>query len=168
MLLPFDKLPDHSHIWIYQASRPLNSGEISIISHELSAFTNEWTAHGIPLKASFDIRFHQFVILGADEHVQEASGCSIDDSVRKVKELESKIGDVDLFDRRRIAFMVGKDVITIQMEDLKKEFKNGVWHGGTLVFNNVIKNKGELTSGWLIPAEITWLKRYLPTETIAR
>ena len=168
MHLPFDKLPDHSRIWIYQASRPLNSGEVSIISDELSAFTNEWSAHGIPLKASFDIRFQQFVILGADEKAQEASGCSIDDSVRKVKELEGKIGGVDLFDRRRIAFMIGNDVKTIHMEDLKKELNNGVWHGGTLVFNNVIKSKSELTNGWLIPAETTWLKRYLPSETIAR
>ena len=168
MHIPFDKLPDHSRIWIYQASRPLNSEAVSIISDELSAFTKEWTAHGIPLEASFDIRFHQFVILSADEQVQEASGCSIDDSVRKVKELEGKIGGVDLFDRMRIAFMIGGDVITIPMEDLKKEFNNGVWHGGTLVFNNVIKSKSELTSGWLIPAEITWLKRYLPRETIAR
>ena len=168
MLLPFNKLPDHSRIWIFQASRPLNSGEVSIISDELSAFTNEWTAHGIPLQASFDIRFQQFVILSADEHVQEASGCSIDDSVRKVKEIEGKIGSVDLFDRRRIAFLIDREVVTIQIEDLKKEFSNGVWHGGTLVFNNVIKSKGELSSGWLVPAEITWLKRYLPSETIAR
>jgi hypothetical protein len=42
-----------------------------------------------------------------------------------------------------------------------------VWHGGTLVFNNVITKKGELNTGWLIPAETTWLKRYLPSETIA-
>ena len=168
MLLPFDKLPDHSRLWIYQASRSLNSGEVSIISDKLSAFTSEWSAHGIPLKASFDIRFNQFVILAADEHQQEASGCSIDDSVRTVKEIEETIGNVDLFDRRRIAFLKTNDVITIPMEDLKKEFNNGVWHGGTLVFNNLISKKGELTSGWLVPAEITWLKRYLPSETIAR
>jgi len=168
MLVPFNNLPDHSRIWIYQASRPFNSAELSILSDELSAFTREWAAHGVGLKASFDIRFQQFVILGADEHIQEASGCSIDDSVRKVKELEGKIGSIDLFERRRIAFLIDKEVITIQMDDLKKEFNNGVWHGGTLVFNNLIKSKGELTSGWLIPAEITWLKRYLPSETIAR
>ena len=167
MLLPFQNLPDHSRIWIYQASRPLKSREVSIISDELSAFTQGWAAHGIPLKASFDIRFQQFVILAIDELVQEASGCSIDDSVRKIKEVESKIGSVDLFDRRRIAFLIDEQVATIQMEDLKKEFVNGVWHGGTLVFNNVIRSKGELSKEWLIPAEITWLKRYLPSETIA-
>src|SRR5262245_6072834 len=124
MYLPFDKLPDHSRIWIYQASRPFNSAEVSIISEELSAFTSEWTAHGIPLKASFDIRFNQFVILAADENVQEASGCSIDDSVRRIKDLEEKLGGVDLFDRRRIAFLKDTDVTTIQMEHLKKEFNN--------------------------------------------
>ena len=167
MYLPFDNLPEHSRIWIYQANRRLNSDEISIISDELSAFTSGWTAHGIPLSSSFDIRFNQFVLLAADENVQEASGCSIDDSVRKVKELEQKI-KVDLFDRTCIAFLKDKDVITVPMNNLKGEYGRGVWRGSTLVFNNVITEKGELKTGWLVPAEITWLKRYLPSETLAR
>jgi len=166
MHLQFDILPEHSRIWIYQADRAFNSRQVSIISDELSAFTNGWAAHGVPLRSSFDIRFNQFVILAADENVQEASGCSIDDSVRKVKELEQVIG-VNLFDRKRIAFLKDKDVITLPMSDLKDEYNKGVWHGGTLVFNNVITKKGELNTGWLIPAETTWLKRYLPSETIA-
>lgn len=166
MHLQFDILPEHSRIWIYQANRPFNSREVSIISDELSAFTSGWTAHGVPLRSSFDIRFNQFVILAADEKIQEASGCSIDDSVRKVKELEQEIG-VDLFDRKCIAFLKEKDVITLPMNDLKGEYNKGVWHGGTLVFNNVITKKGELSTGWLLPAETTWLKRYLPSETIA-
>ncbi|HZI26285.1 MAG TPA: hypothetical protein VFD46_14470 [Chryseolinea sp.] len=166
MFLQFDILPEHSRIWIYQANRSFNSREVSIISNELSAFTDGWAAHGVPLRSSFDIRFNQFVILAADENVQEASGCSIDDSVRKVKELEQKIG-VDLFDRKSIAFLKDKDVITLPMNDLKGEYDNGVWHGSTLVFNNVITRKGELNTGWLIPAKTTWLKRYLPRETIA-
>src|ERR1700752_565917 len=132
MILPFEKLPDHSRIWIYQATRPFNSRELSIISDELSAFTNSWAAHGIPLNAGFDIRFNQFVILAADEHVQQASGCSIDDSVRKVKELKETIG-VDLFDRKQIAFLKGSEVITIHMENLKSAFSNRVWDAGTLV-----------------------------------
>jgi hypothetical protein len=166
MFLQFDILPEHSRIWIYQANRAFNSEEVSIISNELSAFTDGWAAHGVPLRSSFDIRFNQFVILAADENVQEASGCSIDDSVRKVKELEQKVG-VDLFDRKCIAFLKDKDVITLPMNDLKGEYDKGMWNGGTLVFNNVITRKGELNTGWLIPAETTWLKRYLPRETIA-
>jgi hypothetical protein len=59
------------------------------------------------------------------------------------------------------------DVITLPMNDLKGEYDKGMWNGGTLVFNNVITRKGELNTGWLIPAETTWLKRYLPRETIA-
>jgi hypothetical protein len=166
MFLQFDILPEHSRIWIYQANRAFNSSEASIISNELSAFTDGWVAHGIPLRSSFEIRFNQFVILAADENVQEASGCSIDDSVRKVKDLEQRIG-VDLFDRKCIAFLKDKDVITLPMNDLKGEYNKGVWDGGTLVFNNVITRKGELNTSWLIPAETTWLKRYLPRETIA-
>jgi hypothetical protein len=107
------------------------------------------------------------VILSADEKVQEASGCSIDDSVRKVKEIQQKI-NVDLFDRTCVAFLKDEDVITVPMNNLKGEYGRGVWQGSTLVFNNVVITKGELKTGWLVPAEITWLKRYLPRETIAR
>lgn len=166
MHLPFEELPEHSRIWIYQANRPFNSSELSIISDELSTLTSGWAAHGIPLKSSFDIRYNQFVILAADEHIQEASGCSIDDSVRKVKELGQRI-NVDLFDRTVIAFLKDQDVITVRMNDLKGTYGRGVWNGSTLVFNNVITKKGELKTGWLVPAEITWLKRYLPSETLA-
>jgi len=165
MYLPFDILPEHSRIWIYQATRLFNSSEVSVISDELSTFTSGWSAHGIPLKSSFDIRFNQFVILAVDENVQEASGCSIDDSARKVKELEQKIS-VNLFDRKCIAFLKDKDVITVPINNLKGEYNRGVWDGRTLVFNNVITRKDELKTGWLVAAEITWLKRYLPSETI--
>ena len=166
MHIQFDDLPENSRVWIYQANRTLNSSEVSIIFDELSAFTSGWTAHGIPLKSSFDIRFNQFIILAADEQVQEASGCSIDDSVRKVKALGQKI-NVDLFDRTWIAFLKDQEVITVRMNDLKADYGRGVWGGSTLVFNNVITKKGELMTSWLIPAEITWLKRYLPSETLA-
>jgi len=165
MSTPFDSLPDHSRIWIYQSDRKFNSHDINIISEVLSAFTNEWNAHNIALRSSFEIRFNQFIIIAADENQQSASGCSIDDSVRVIKNLSQKLG-VDFFNRKQIAFLKDDEVIIVPIEDLKKQYDLDTWNERSLVFNNLAADKGQLKSAWIVPAESSWLKRYLPREQL--
>jgi hypothetical protein len=167
MFVPFESLPENSRIWIYQSSRKFNSAELLIISDALSAFTEQWKVHGIPMPSSFEIRFNQFIILAADENSTAASGCSIDDSVRMIKLLGEKLG-VELFDRTRIAFKKENEIITIPLDELKRKYLEGVWSNQTLVVNNLISTKRELSGGWLIPAEASWLKRYMPDRAVAR
>jgi len=165
MSTPFESLPDHSRIWIYQSDRKFNSHEINIISEVLSAFTNEWNAHNIALRSSYDIRFNQFIIIAADENQQSASGCSIDDSVRVIKGLSQKL-EVDFFNRKQIAFLKNDEVVIVPIEELKKQYDLGNWNQHSLVFNNLVVDKGQLKSAWIVLAESSWLKRYLPRETI--
>ncbi len=166
MFTPFQSLPDHTRIWIYQSNRKFNQLEKDIISNELLTFTNQWSAHGTPLSASFDIRFNQFVILAVDEHSTVASGCSIDNSVRTIKELGQKL-NVDFFDRTLVSFRSQDKVFAIPVRELKKTYQEGFWNSQSLVINNLISSKGDLNSDWLVPAGLTWLKRYIPSETIA-
>jgi hypothetical protein len=167
MFVPFKSLPENSRIWIYQSSRKFNSDEILIISDALSAFTDQWKVHGIPMPSSFEIRFDQFIILAADENATAASGCSIDDSVRMIKLLGEKLG-LELFDRTRIAFKKEDEIITIPLDELRRKYLEGVWSHQTLVVNNLISTKQELSRGWLIPAEASWLKRYMPDRAVVR
>ena len=167
MFVPFDKINDHSRIWIYQSSRKLNIDEVRIISESLKAFTERWLVHGSPMQASFDIRFNQFVILAADEDVNSASGCSIDDSVRTFKKLGAELG-VDFFDRTQVAFLISDEVLLMPISDLKNKLSDGVWTRETIVFNNLIASKGELNNFWQVPASATWLKRFLRKQTVAR
>lgn len=166
MFVPFKSLPDHSRIWIYQSNRKFNSHEVNIISDALTAFTERWNVHGVPMPCSFEIRFNQFIILAADEHSHSASGCSIDDSVRTMKDLCEKI-NIELFDRTQIAFKKEEEVLIVNLTDLKKEYESGTWDQESLVMNNLINTKAELADHWLVPASTTWLKRYIPGETIA-
>ena|SRR5688572_14009144 len=165
MFVPFEKIKDSSRIWIYQSNRRFNSEEAKIISQALLAFTESWLVHGSPMQASFSLRYDQFVILAADEDANAASGCSIDDSVRTLKRLGSEL-TIDFFDRSLVAFIKGEHVFTISSSDLKAKLSDGVWNSDTLVFNNLVNSKQDLTQAWLVPAGTSWLKRYLPKQTV--
>jgi len=166
MFVPFQSLPDYSRIWVYQSNKKLDIKSIAILSETLKAFTENWTVHGQPMHASFDIRFERFVILAANEGINAASGCSIDSSVRTLKEI-GHVLQVDFFDRSEVAFKAGGDVHTLNVGTLKSGLLNGDWSGDTLMFHNLIAEKSQLENGWLIPAKASWLKRYLPHESVA-
>ncbi len=166
MFVPFQSLPDYSRIWIYQANKKLDSKSVAILSETLKTFTENWMVHGQPMHASFDIRFYRFVILAANEGINAASGCSIDSSVRTLKEVGHAL-QVDFFDRSEVAFKNVDDVLTLNISTLKNSLSNGDWNADTLMFQNLIAEKSQLDTAWLIPAKASWLKRYLPHETVA-
>ena|SRR5688572_21386465 len=163
MFVPFDSLPDHARIWIYQSERKITSDEKTIISEGLQAFTHQWTVHGQPMDASFVVLHDHFIILAAND---QASGCSIDSSVRAIKSLGDQL-HIDFFNRNLIAFQKSNGVTTVMLQDLKKKFEEGTWNQDSLVFNNLVNTKKELEKNWLITAGASWLKRYLPRETVA-
>jgi len=159
MYVPFDSLADSARVWIYQAGRKLTESEKNTISETLSAFTHQWVAHGNPLKTSFKIFHDQFIVLAADENFEQASGCSIDGAVRTIQQINNQCG-LSLFDRTKVTFL--KDAImVIDSSDLLKSLEQGIWKHDTLTFNNVLSTKGDLEKYWVVPANQTWLKRYL-------
>jgi hypothetical protein len=167
MFIPFDSLPDHARIWIYQSDRKFNSTEADIISQTLSSFTQQWEVHGQPMKASFKLYYDQFIILAADEGYNEASGCSIDGSVRLLKQLGTRLS-LDFFDRNGIAFKNADQIFLIPMPELKTQHVAGKWRKDTLVFNNLVATKADLERHWVIEAGQTWLKRYLSDALVNR
>jgi hypothetical protein len=166
MYVPFDSIAPSSRIWIYQSTRKFTPGEKEMIAAHLEAFTRGWAAHGQGLKTSFDIPYDQFIILAADEAHHGASGCSIDSSVKAIKEIEQQLG-LDLFDRGQVAFRIGDTITLIRLQDLKEKYNDGIWNEGTLTFNNLVSEKGQLETSWTVPAGNTWLKRYVPVSKVA-
>lgn len=159
MFVPFDSLPSSSRIWIYQADKVFSPEQRKILSGELSAFIDEWTAHGNPMKASFQLPYDHFIIIAADEQQAEASGCSIDDSVQAIRRASQKTG-LNFLDRTSVAFKKGDAIELVSINDLKNGPNAGRWTPDTLTFNNLITTKAEL-SDWVIPAHLTWLRRYI-------
>jgi hypothetical protein len=159
MFVPFDSLPDTARVWIYQASRSLNTQEVMLSQELLRKFADKWAAHGVPLKASFQIRQQQFVVLSVDQDYHEPSGCSIDASVAVVRELEQAL-DVSLLDRSLVPFKRGEEVVCFPLKDLKSLIAAGEIASDTPTFNTLASCKGDLVNGWEVPAGQSWLKRH--------
>lgn len=166
MFVPFNSISPSSRIWIFQSDRKLTATEITYLHSHLRSFTERWAAHGQPLRASFDILYDQFIALAADEAYNSASGCSIDDSVRAIKQIEEHL-QVGLFNRNIVAFKKSEDVVLVTLRDLKEKYEQGTWNGDTPTFNNLVSLKNQLETDWIVPAKNTWLKRYIPSVKIA-
>lgn len=161
MFVPFSSLPPHARVWIFQGDRPFTARELEIIEERLRGFSDEWGVHGTPFKTSFRIEYAQFIVLAADESQMQASGCSIDSSVRVLKELEQTLG-ISLFDRNLVAFKTNGSVTLVPVSKLKEKFADGTLNEDTLTFNNLVSRKADFESGWLVAAGTTWLRRYIP------
>ena len=160
MFVPFDKLPDSSRVWIYQANRSFSEQEVGQIDQKLKEFIEQWTAHGADLKASFEIKYNRFIILAIDQEMNAATGCSIDASVTFIQQLE-KDYNVDLLDRMNVSYKQGDFIAYKSLVDFRKMAKNKAVSPKTVVFNNLVNNKAEYLSEWEVPASESWHNRFL-------
>ncbi|MBO3272589.1 hypothetical protein [Hymenobacter defluvii] len=159
MYVSFDQLPPEARIWIYQANRPLTDTELARVQPALAQFATAWTSHGRTLHASAAILHHQFLVIGLDEAVADASGCSIDASVRFVRDLEAALG-VELLEKSRLAFLVDGEVRLLDRRELRTAVAEGQLRPDTLYFDNTIARHAQLAQAWPAPAAETWLARY--------
>ncbi|WP_231462315.1 MULTISPECIES: ABC transporter ATPase [unclassified Pedobacter] len=144
-----------SRVWIYQSNRKLTSIEEREILQKLEAFTSQWKAHGNELMAKAEIRYGYFIILIVDEAQAGITGCSIDSSVRIIKDIEQTHG-IDLFNRFNIAYKLD-DVVHVQgKEDFETLVNIKNVTPETIVFNNMVQSLQELETKWEIPFKNSW------------
>lgn len=160
MLVDFNNLPDHSRIWIYQASRKLSEDEVAQISLKAEAFLTQWTAHGANLEAGYEIKHNRFIVIGLNQANASASGCSIDSSVHFIQSLEKEF-EVDLMDKMNVTFYTGDFIAHKSLADFKKMAKNRSVSPNTIVFNNLVNTKAEYLEHWEVPAKDSWHSRFL-------
>lgn len=144
-----------SRVWVYQSDRKFTSTEETEILNKLAAFTNQWKAHGNELLAKAEIRYGFFIILTVDESQAGVTGCSIDSSVRLIKEIEQQY-HVDLFNRFNIAYKVNGEVVVNSKEDFETLVNIKQVTPETIVFNNMVQNLAELDSKWEVPFQNSW------------
>ena len=166
MYISFEQMPVQSRIWIYQADRAFSPDEEKNISDSLTRFCSRWEAHGNPLQTSFKIEYHRFVILAVDEILAGASGCSIDGSVRVLKELGDQM-KIDFFNRTSVAFLENENVQSYSLPQLKTLFGSGQLTPTSRTFNNLVATKAEWEINWKISVQKSWLTKYLPKEALS-
>jgi hypothetical protein len=165
MRIDFNFLPESARIWIYQSSRKLTPGEAEAIQQMADNFVMEWTAHGSGLNAGSTILHDFFLILAVDEKFKGASGCSIDASVRFIRQLENRF-NINFMDRSKIAYFKDEVIELVDMKSIKNEIDTKTITEDTLIFDNLVQTKGELKKQWLVPARESWMKKYVKNYTI--
>ncbi len=157
-------LSDHSRIWIYQSNRALNPNEEKAAESMLQEFTANWKAHEIPLKAGFEIAYHQVIILAVDETQAGASGCSIDSSVHIIQSLESAF-QISLFVRLEVALITDGKVTLMNRAQMLDAWGRGEVSEESLMLDHTIQNLGEWRNSWIKPLKYSWAARWLPLQT---
>lgn len=144
-----------SKIWIYQSDRELTNDEVVSIEQKLVNFTTQWKAHGHQLNAKAEILYNFFIVFTVDEASAAVTGCSIDSSVRIIKEIEQEY-KLDLFNRFNIAYKHNDKVIVLGKEDFETMVNIKKIGPDTVVFNNLVANLQEFESKWEVPFQNSW------------
>ncbi|PWH81938.1 ABC transporter ATPase [Algibacter marinivivus] len=160
MLVDFNTLPEESRVWIYQANRSFSEVELEEIQSKLKIFIENWTAHGSDLQAGYSIKYKRFIILGLNQNLNKATGCSIDASVHFIQQLEKEY-DVDLMDKMNVSYKQGEYVAYKTLSDFRKMAKDKAISKKTIVFNNLVTNVAEFNENWEVPASESWHARFI-------
>ncbi|MCB4808322.1 ABC transporter ATPase [Tamlana sp. 62-3] len=160
MLVDFNTLPETSRVWIYQSNRSFTEEELHEIQDKLNVFIESWTAHGSDLQAAYTIKYKRFIIIGLNQDLNKATGCSIDASVRFIQDLEQTY-KVDLMDKMNVSYKQGEFVAYKSLTDFKKMAKDKAISKKTIVFNNLVANIAEFNENWEVPASESWHSRFI-------
>lgn len=142
-MIPFEQLDDQAKLWSYQSDRLLTDTEVSWIQDQLKPFLLEWAAHGTKLKAYGDVLNHAHLILVVDESDHNASGCSIDASVRFIKQLENELG-ISFFNRLKMLAETDEGQRYISFAELDSLPKQA------MVYNNMVNSVGAFRNSWKV------------------
>lgn len=161
MYLPFDQLPGSSRVWVYVSSRKFTADEQALIQSSLKDFCGEWGTHGQVMPTSFAILHEQLIVLAVDESQLGASGCSIDSSVRALRNLEQHLG-VNLVDQGKLTLRdQAGQLKVLPALGIKSRISSGEITPDLEVIQPQIHSKADLSDLWL-PLSKSWLSTYFP------
>ncbi len=161
MYLPFDQMPEYSRVWVYQADLKFSESDEKALRDRMKSFCEGWNTHGNLMSTSFDIVENHILILAVDESNLGASGCSIDSSVRTLRELENTL-NINLTDQGKISLRRSTgEMKVISALGVKSKVTSGEIDLQTEVINPMIRVKADLQNLWQ-PVRNSWLNKYFP------
>jgi hypothetical protein len=144
-----------SRVWVYQSDRTFTNAEVKTMQLQLDEFSAQWKAHGQQLNAKAQVLYNFFIVFIVDEASAGVTGCSIDSSVRIIKEIEQAYR-VDLFNRFNMAYKLDDRVIVVSKEDFETLVNIKAIGPKTIVFNNMVQSLQEFETKWEVPFEQSW------------
>ena len=145
----------HSRVWVYQSDREFTDKEVAAIQQRLNVFTEQWKAHGHQLDAKAEVLYNFFIVITVDEGAASVTGCSIDSSIRIIRELEQTY-HVDLLNRFNMGYKIGDKVVVTNKEDFETLINIKKIGPKTIVFNNMVQTLEEFENKWEVPFEKSW------------
>ncbi len=154
----FKNLPDNSRIWIYQSSRELTEQEAQQASALIKDFVQQWTSHSEKVVADGAIVYNRFIVLVADESFVTLGGCSIDSSMKVMRQLEQQF-NTTLFDRLTVAYRENDSIKTASQAAFQNLFEQGAVNRDTIVFNNLVSTLKDFREKWETALSKSWHAR---------
>lgn len=155
-VIPFDSLPDDARVWVFAARAPLDDVDAPRLLGAVDAYLKTWKAHGSPLTCARDFREEHFLVIGVDERASGASGCSIDELYRLLKQAEEGIGT---------SLVAGGQIYFRGLDDMvfncsRREFEHmaqmGEVSAQTVVFDTTVTSMADFRARFEVPARNSW------------
>ena len=72
-----------------------------------------------------------------------------------MKSIENQFG-VEMLDRMNLAYKLDDSIQNIKIGEFQEKARSGEFNTDMIVFNNLVKNKGEFISNWETTVNKSW------------
>lgn len=157
----FAQLPDSARVWVFASDRQLTAAESAQLLAEVDLYLDQWKAHGAPLTNSREWRDNQFLTIGVDPTVEQASGCSIDGLFRSLQQIGDRFG-TSLVAGGRVFYRdaTGRPRL-VKRSEIPNVVRDGSLEADTMVFDTSLTTAGDYRGRFEQPAHKTWVKSLL-------
>ena len=152
------------YTWIYSLSQPIDDAQTAYLQQAFGAFLGKWNSHGSPIAGEITLAYERFVIIQANPGEDRPSGCSIDSLKRTVEGILQQKG-LSWVEASEVFYKVGEEIRSIDFRELASKIQQGILGPETIVFDHTLSQSDDL-SKWEVPLKDTWMKRFLPKESL--
>ncbi|MFN0202102.1 MAG: hypothetical protein ACKVTZ_11315 [Bacteroidia bacterium] len=148
-------------IWFYSFIQPLSASQIASLTQAFDGFLANWKSHGTPVTSNIQFYHQHFIVIQAELHGGQPSGCSIDSMKKSVGEIlqAQQLAETDA---AQVFYQnVAGELASVHFKEIAQLLQSGELSAETMVFDHTLNQTGDF-SQWEKPLKDTWLKRFLP------
>lgn len=155
-LISFEQLPDDARVWVFGTSDVLDEASTKALLHDVDAWLAQWQAHGHPLTCARDWRGGRFLVVGVDQRMEGASGCSVDALYRILMQVEQTSGTSLLAGGRVFYRASDGDIACVDRATFAARARAGAIGSDTSVFDTTITTAGAYRTAFERPLAESW------------